>query len=121
MSTSVSQTKEQVEEVSHLYDIFDLDLDLMMQVESSSSHQVLPENNNSDEALNDSLDKPVFEGDMGNLSPSCLLDRELNLFEDGTLDFDQDFMGDAYADLIFLATIGEFPVPEELEEGEIQE
>ncbi|KAK2409806.1 box C/D snoRNA protein [Trifolium repens] len=71
-----------------------------MQVESSSSHQVLPENNNSDEALNDSLDKPVFEGDMGNLSPSCLLDRELNLFEDGTLDFDQDFMGDAYADLM---------------------
>ncbi|MCH98932.1 box C/D snoRNA protein 1-like, partial [Trifolium medium] len=51
--------------------------DLMKQVESSSSHQVLTENNNSDEVLNDSLDNPVFERDVeGNLSPASLLDRE---------------------------------------------
>ncbi|PNY00443.1 box C/D snoRNA protein 1 [Trifolium pratense] len=120
--------------------------DLMKQVESSSAHQVLTENNNSDEVLNDSLDISVFEGDVeGNLSPSSLLDRELNLFEDGTLAFDQDFMDDTFADLMrhlsseefldfdsvfanndendigLLAPIEEFPVPEELEEGEIQE
>ncbi|XP_045792724.1 box C/D snoRNA protein 1-like [Trifolium pratense] len=120
--------------------------DLMKQVESSSAHQVHTENNNSDEVLNDSLDISVFEGDVeGNLSPSSLLDRELNLFEDGTLAFDQDFMDDTFADLMrhlsseefldfdsvfanndendigLLAPIEEFPVPEELEEGEIQE
>jgi hypothetical protein len=118
MSISVSQTEEQVEKV------MPLDRDYL-----HIRHQVLTENNNSDEVLNNSLDKPVFEGDV----------------EDGILDFDQDFMDDAYGDLMchlnskefvdfdsifakkdendieLLTTIGEFPVPEELEEGEIQE
>jgi hypothetical protein len=114
----VSQTEEQVEKV------MPLDRDYL-----HIRHQVLTENNNSDEVLNNSLDKPVFEGDV----------------EDGILDFDQDFMDDAYGalmchlnskefvdfdsifakkdenDIELLTTIGEFPVPEELEEGEIQE
>ncbi|XP_045818862.1 box C/D snoRNA protein 1-like [Trifolium pratense] len=101
--------------------------DLMKHEASSSSHQ-------------------VFEGDIeGNLSQSSLIDKDLELPEDVTFDFDQDLMDDAYADLMchlnpeefldfdsvfakkdgneinLLPTIEEFPMAEELEEGEIPE
>jgi len=121
--------------------------DLMKHVESSSSHQVVTENTNSENVPNDSLDKLVFEEDNeGNLSPASLIDKELEkLSEDVPFDFDEDFMDDAYSDLMshlnpedflnfdnefaekdvneidFRRVIEEFPMPEELEEGEIQE
>lgn len=121
--------------------------DLMKHVESGSSHQVLTENKNSEKEPNDSLDKPVFEEDNeGILSPASLMDKELEkLSEDVAFDFDENFMDDAYSDLMshlnpedflnfdnefgekdvneidFRRVIEEFPVPEELEEGEIQE
>ncbi|GAU44517.1 hypothetical protein TSUD_82230 [Trifolium subterraneum] len=120
--------------------------DLMKHEASSSSHQVLTENTNSANVPNDSLDIPLFEGDIeGNLSQSSPINKELELPEDVTFDFEQDFMDDAYADLMchlnpeefldfdsvfangdgneidLLPTIEELSVPEELEEGEIQE
>ncbi|KAK2367175.1 HIT-type Zinc finger family protein [Trifolium repens] len=103
--------------------------DLMNHEASSSSHQVLTENTNS----------------KGNVSQSSVIDNELEFPEDVTFDFVQDFMDDAYADLMchlnpeefldfdsvfankdgneinLLPTIEEFPMAEELEEGEIQE
>jgi hypothetical protein len=103
--------------------------DLMNHEASSSSHQVLTENTNSE----------------GNVSQSSVIDNELELPDDVTFDFVQDFMDDAYADLMchlnpeefldfesvfanrdgngvnLLPTIEEFPMAEELEEGEIQE
>lgn len=118
--------------------------DLMKQVESSSSHQVLTENTNSEKAPNDSLDEPVFEEDiLGNLSPSFPKSEELTFSGDMTFDFDQGFTDDVIADLMahlnpddFLDFASDFPkkaeneipesvfgapVPEELEEGEIPE
>ncbi|XP_004488054.1 uncharacterized protein [Cicer arietinum] len=113
--------------------VFDL-LKFVETVEPSSSHQ----------APNDSLDKPVFEGEIeGNLSPASLIDRELKMSEGVTFDFEQEFMDDIYADLMshlnpdeflnfdnefakkdevdLFGADGEFRVPKELEEGEILE
>lgn len=122
--------------------------DLMKQVESSSSHQVLAENTNSEKAPNDSLDEPFFEEDiLGNLSPSFPKSEELTFSGDTTFDFfDQGFTDDVIADLMahlnpdildfdsefpkkaeneipetVFGANGMFPVPEELEEGEIPE
>ncbi|KAJ1431360.1 Zinc finger, HIT-type [Sesbania bispinosa] len=119
--------------------------DLMKHVESSSSHQVPTHNMSFEKAPNDSLDKRVFEGDTrGNPSHSLPKTRELKFSEDMTFDLDQDYM-DVYADLMaqinsddfldfdsefakktenemdLFGTDGVFPVPEELEEGEILE
>ena len=119
--------------------------DLMKHVESSSSHRVLTQNTISEEAPNDSSDKPLLEGHtVGNLSHSSLKNKELKFSEDMAFDFDQDFM-DVYADLMaemnpddfldfdgefpkktengidLIGTSGVFPVPGELEEGEIPE
>ncbi|CAL5185055.1 unnamed protein product [Lathyrus oleraceus] len=70
--------------------------DLIKHSESSPSHQVLTENILSEKAPNDSLDIPVFEGDVErNLSPSSFIDTDLQqLSESGMFDFEQDLMYD---------------------------
>ncbi|KAK7314912.1 hypothetical protein VNO77_33442 [Canavalia gladiata] len=119
--------------------------DLMKHVESSLSPLVPIQNINSDKAPKDASDKSLFEGDtMGNLSHSLMETKELNLSEDMAFDLDQDFL-DIYADLLdqtnpdnffdfdsefakktgneldLVGTNEVFPLPDELEEGEIQE
>ncbi|XP_027338515.1 box C/D snoRNA protein 1-like [Abrus precatorius] len=118
--------------------------DLMKPVESSSSHQVLTQNTSSKKAPNDSSDISLFEGDTGNLSHSLTEIKELEFSENMAFDFDQDFM-DIYGGLLdqtnpsdffyfdsvfakktendieLLGSDGVFPLPAELEEGEIPE
>ncbi|XLS90663.1 hypothetical protein HN51_066671, partial [Arachis hypogaea] len=120
-------------------------LDLMKNLESSTSNQVPTHNMSSEKAPTGSSDKPLFEEDtVGNPSHSSLKNKELKISEDMTFDFDPELM-DVYANLMadmnpdnFLDFDGEFskktdneigligtngvlPVPEELEEGEIPE
>ncbi|XP_057446408.1 putative box C/D snoRNA protein SPCC613.07 [Lotus japonicus] len=105
--------------------------DLMKHVESSTSQHLLTQNM-SNEKTHDSF---VVEGDTGsgNLSHCSQETKELTSFEDLRFVFDPDLMDD-YADLDFLdidnemqneldlfGPSAEFPVPEELEEGEIPE
>ncbi|XP_027358844.1 box C/D snoRNA protein 1-like [Abrus precatorius] len=119
--------------------------DLMKPVDSSSSHRVLTQNMSSEKAPNDSSDISLFEGDTGgNLSHSLTETKELKFSEDMAFEFDQDFM-DIYTGLLdqtnsndffdfdsefikttendidFLGSDGVFPLPAELEEGEIPE
>lgn len=121
-------------------------LDLMEHRGSGLSHQMLSQNMSSEQALNNSSDKPSLEGDTaGNLSHSSPRTDELKFSEDMTADFDDQNFLDIYADLMaeinpsFLDFESEFPnktevedrdlcgatgiftVPEELEEGEIPE
>lgn len=120
-------------------------LDLMKQVESSLSHEVMTQNMSSEKAPNDSPEKSLFEGATGgNLSHSLTETNELKFSEDMTFDFDQDLM-DFYTDILdqtnpgdlfdfdgefskkteneidLIGTSDLFPMPEELEEGEILE
>ncbi|RDX63254.1 Box C/D snoRNA protein 1, partial [Mucuna pruriens] len=116
--------------------------DLMKPVESSVSHQVLTQNMSSEEAPNDSSDKSLFEGHtVGNLSHSLTETKELKLSDNMEFDFDQDLI-DIFAvldqtnpDYLFdfesefpkkteneidlVGTSELFPLPDELEEGEI--
>ncbi|KAG5007319.1 hypothetical protein JHK85_025861 [Glycine max] len=119
--------------------------DLMKQVESSLSHEVMTQNMSSEKAPNDSPEKSLFEGASGgNLSHSLTETNELKFSEDMTFDFDQDLM-DFYTDILdqtnpgdlfdfdgefskkteneidLIGTSDLFPMPEELEEGEILE
>ncbi|KAG5013100.1 hypothetical protein JHK82_025239 [Glycine max] len=119
--------------------------DLMKQVESSLSHEVMTQNMSSEKAPNDSPEKSLFEGATGgNLSHSLTETNELKFSEDMTFDFDQDLM-DFYTDILdqtnpgdlfdfdgefskkteneidLIGTSDLFPMPEELEEGEILE
>ncbi|KAG5100424.1 hypothetical protein JHK82_045476 [Glycine max] len=120
-------------------------LDLMKQVESSLSHEVMTQNMSSEKAPNDSSEKSLFEGATGgNLSNSLMETNELKFSEDMAFDFDQDLM-DFYTDILDQTNPGDlfdfdsefankaeneidligtselFPLPEELEEGEILE
>lgn len=117
--------------------------DLMKQVEASLSHEVMTQNMSSEKAPNGSSDNFLFEGDIGgNLSHSLTETKELNFSEDVTFDFDQDLM-DFYADIMdetnpddyfdfdnefakkteneidLIGSSELFPLPDELEEGEI--
>nr|ACU23221.1 unknown [Glycine max] len=119
--------------------------DLMKQVDSSLSHEVMTQNMSSEKAPNDSPEKSLFEGASGgNLSHSLTETNELKFSEDMTFDFDQDLM-DFYTDILdqtnpgdlfdfdgefskkteneidLIGTSDLFPMPEELEEGEILE
>ncbi|CAJ1952533.1 unnamed protein product [Sphenostylis stenocarpa] len=119
--------------------------DIMKQVESSLSHEVMAQNMSSEIAPNDYSDKSVFEGDtVGNLSHSLTETKKLKLYEDMEFDFDQDLM-DFYTDILdqtnpddlfdfdsefakktqnkidLIGASELFPLPDELEEGEIQE
>lgn len=120
--------------------------DLMEHRGSGLSHQMVGQNKSSEQALNNSSDKPLPEGETAeNLSHSPPKTKELEFSENIAFDFDQNFM-DVYADLMaqinpddFLdfesefsnkteveerdlcGTSGILPVPEELEEGEIAE
>lgn len=141
----VSFREEAIEDNNSSTDPKVFDLMKRVEVEPSSSHQVLAQNTDSEKASNDSLEKTVIEGDAGG-NPSDFLpeNKELKFSEDMALDFDQDFINvcaDLMADMnpedfldfnsefaekaedeidLFGAG-GVFPMPEELEEGEILE
>ncbi|TKY50613.1 Box C/D snoRNA protein 1 [Spatholobus suberectus] len=114
--------------------------DLMKHVESS-----LSQNMSSETAPNDFSDKSLFEGDtVGNISHSLTETKELKFSADMEFDFDQNLM-DFYADILdqtnpddlfdfdsefakktenemdLIGTSELFPLPDELEEGEILE
>ncbi|TKY45055.1 Box C/D snoRNA protein 1 [Spatholobus suberectus] len=114
--------------------------DLMKHMESSVSQNV-----SSEKAPNDFSDKSLFEGHtLGNLSHSLTETKELKFSEDMEYDFDQNLM-DFYADILdqtnpdvlfdfdsefakktenemdLIGTSELFPLPDELEEGEILE
>lgn len=133
----ISFKEEEIEDDNNSTDpkIFDL----MEHLDSGLSHQTLSQNKSTEqEALNNSSEKPLLEGDTAGTNG-------LEFSEHITFDFDQNFM-DVYADLMaqinpddFLdfeggfsnktdveekdlcGVSGIFPVPEELEEGEIAE
>ncbi|KAK7364255.1 hypothetical protein VNO80_12779 [Phaseolus coccineus] len=119
--------------------------DIMKQVESSLSHEVMTQNISSEIAPNDSSDKSLFEVDTGgNLAHSLTETNNLNLSDDMVFDFDQDLM-DFYTDILdqtnpndlfdfdsefanktenkidIIGASELFPLPNELEEGEIPE
>ncbi|KAF7842948.1 Box C/D snoRNA protein 1 [Senna tora] len=118
--------------------------DLMKNKGADLSCQVLSQNKSSEDALNNSSDKPLLEGDIaGKFSHSYPETKELEFAEKIALDFEENFM-DVYADLMaqinpgdffdfesefankteveerdLCGASGTFPSPEELEEGEI--
>jgi len=119
--------------------------DIVKQAEPSLSHEVMTQNMSSDIAPNDSSGKSLIEGDTGgDLSHSLTETKSLNLSDDMVFDFDQDLM-DFYTDILdqtdpkdlfdFDSEFAEktenkidiigaselFPLPNELEEGEILE
>ncbi|KAK7380199.1 hypothetical protein VNO78_32693 [Psophocarpus tetragonolobus] len=119
--------------------------DLMKQVESRLSHEVITQNMISEKAPNYSSDKSVFGGDTGgNLSHSLTETKELKFSEDVAFDIDQDLMNfytnildqtnpDDFFDfdgefakktenqIDLIGTSDLFPLSDELEEGEILE
>jgi len=120
--------------------------DIMKQVESSLSHELVNQHTSSEIAPDDSSNKSLFEGDTGgDLSHSLSETKNLKLpEEDIDFDFDQDLM-DFYHDILDQTSPGDlfdfdsdfakktenkidiigaselFPLPNELEEGEIPE
>ncbi|KAL9324212.1 hypothetical protein ACSQ67_009069 [Phaseolus vulgaris] len=119
--------------------------DIMKQVESNLLHEVMTQNRSSEIAPNDSTDKSLFEGDTGGDLPHSLTEtNNLNLSDDMVFDFDQDLM-DFYTDILdqtnpsdlfdfdsefanktenkidIIGASELFPLPNELEEGEIPE
>ncbi|WVZ14866.1 hypothetical protein V8G54_012432 [Vigna mungo] len=119
--------------------------DIMKQVESSLPHELMTQNTSSEITPNDSSNKSLFEGDTGgDLSHSLTETQNPKLPEEIDFDFDQDLM-DFYTGILDQTNPGDlfdfdsdfaektenkidmigaselFPLPNELEEGEIPE
>ncbi|BAU02448.1 hypothetical protein LR48_Vigan10g058800 [Vigna angularis] len=119
--------------------------DIMKQVESSLPQELMTQNTSSEIAPNDSSNKSLFEGDTGgDLSNSLTETQNPKLPEEIDFYFDQDLM-DFYTDILdqtnpsdlfdfdsdfanktenkidIIGASELFPLPNELEEGEIPE